>query len=383
MRFAHISDTHLGFRQYGLSEREEDFYCAFEDAVRRIILERPDFVIHSGDLFDAHRPQPRALWVAQRCLSKLSEKKIPVYAITGNHDTLMRKGAMPAHVLFEGLDLRLIAEDKPFFVHDGVFICGSPYVPAYYKEGLRETLKILSGKAKGFKKSVIVLHQGLERYLPHEHEIGMEDLPKNFDYYALGHIHNRIVQDFGKGKLAYPGSTELWSVNEYDDYKNKDKGFYLVDLHGDEPEVQPVNLELSREILKRRLTGSGMAEEAMKLKGELGSRSEKPLLYLEVKGGDYERKALHETLVSSLSEHVLSLRVSFRAAAREKTPAVIARTFDIAAMISEAVGDEKKSELAVRLFRSLSEGNSEDALKVAEDFYFSSAQAKERGGGNG
>lgn len=50
MKFAHLSDTHLGYRQYGLIEREDDFYNVFNEIVDKIIDERVDFVIHSGDL---------------------------------------------------------------------------------------------------------------------------------------------------------------------------------------------------------------------------------------------------------------------------------------------------------------------------------------------
>ena len=33
MRFAHLSDSHLGYRQYGIDEREQDFYDVFEKAL--------------------------------------------------------------------------------------------------------------------------------------------------------------------------------------------------------------------------------------------------------------------------------------------------------------------------------------------------------------
>ena len=38
MKFAHLADTHLGYRQYGLFEREKDFYEVFEKVIDKIKL---------------------------------------------------------------------------------------------------------------------------------------------------------------------------------------------------------------------------------------------------------------------------------------------------------------------------------------------------------
>ena len=42
MQFAHLADTHMGYRQYGLVERENDFFEVFEQAIDEIISEKPD-----------------------------------------------------------------------------------------------------------------------------------------------------------------------------------------------------------------------------------------------------------------------------------------------------------------------------------------------------
>ena len=44
MKFAHISDTHLGQRQYHLPVREQDIYDALKQAVNKSIEEKVDFV---------------------------------------------------------------------------------------------------------------------------------------------------------------------------------------------------------------------------------------------------------------------------------------------------------------------------------------------------
>ena len=86
MRIAHISDTHLGFRQYGLQERKEDFKKAFVNAFEKIAELSPDIVVHTGDLFDYSHPPTRALKTAMEVLSKFSQKEIPVFILPGTHD---------------------------------------------------------------------------------------------------------------------------------------------------------------------------------------------------------------------------------------------------------------------------------------------------------
>ncbi len=83
MKLIHFSDTHLGFNDLdavnalGFNQREADFYNAFTQVVDTILLEKPNYVIHTGDLF--HRPHPsnRAISFALSELKRLSNAKIP------------------------------------------------------------------------------------------------------------------------------------------------------------------------------------------------------------------------------------------------------------------------------------------------------------------
>ena len=45
MLFSHISDTHLGLQQYGLEEREQDIYDAFNHTIDISIKDHVEFVI--------------------------------------------------------------------------------------------------------------------------------------------------------------------------------------------------------------------------------------------------------------------------------------------------------------------------------------------------
>jgi exonuclease SbcD len=40
VRIAHVADTHLGFRQYNLDEREQDIYEVMDEIADKILEER-------------------------------------------------------------------------------------------------------------------------------------------------------------------------------------------------------------------------------------------------------------------------------------------------------------------------------------------------------
>ena len=240
MKFAHLADTHLGYRQFGLFEREKDFYEVFEKIIDRIIEEKVDFVIHSGDLFDNARPSPLALFTFQKGLIKLKNANIPVYAIAGNHDSVMRKGSIPPQVLFKKFGLKVISPINTNYMYDDVFIGGLPFYPSSQYKNLKNKLSELSKKAANHEKSILVLHQGIDKYFNLQYELEIGDVPDNFTYYAMGHLHNYIHDDFGNGKLVYPGSSEVWKTTELPDYRKNGKGFVIVDLDGKKPVVNTV-----------------------------------------------------------------------------------------------------------------------------------------------
>ena len=85
-RILHISDTHLGKRQYGSDIRREDFANAFEQAIEVAVDRDVDAVIHTGDLFDDPVPSLPTVMRAADALKPLEEHGIPFYGIVGNHE---------------------------------------------------------------------------------------------------------------------------------------------------------------------------------------------------------------------------------------------------------------------------------------------------------
>jgi len=110
LKLIHFSDTHLGFNDLdilnaeGVNQREADFYDAFEQVIDAIIEKKPDFAIHTGDLF--HRPHPsnRAISFALAQLRRLSAAGMRTVIIAGNHSTPRTKTASPILEALRTLD---------------------------------------------------------------------------------------------------------------------------------------------------------------------------------------------------------------------------------------------------------------------------------------
>jgi DNA repair exonuclease SbcCD nuclease subunit len=229
--------------------------------------------------------------------------------------------------------------------------------------------------SQNHKKRVLVVHQGIDLYLPYEYEIKIGDIPKTFNYCAFGHIHERIVDDFGEGKLAYPGSTEVWRSNELEGYKKNGKGFYLVDLDGDQPEIEKINLKLPREFIKENIKYSELQEEITNINNHIKTLDKKPILNLTVHGGNFSRSEVYEKLNKAFSNNCLSVRPKYLPDVLENTPNLTNMprdALDIKKMIRgslEEFKNEEVSELAIDLYKEMSEGDNARATDLAKNFY--------------
>ena len=85
--FVHTADLHLGYAQYGLEVRRQDFDDAFNELVQKTIELKPDFMIISGDLFHQPRPSNVTLENAIKSFKRLRDANIPVLTVDGSHDS--------------------------------------------------------------------------------------------------------------------------------------------------------------------------------------------------------------------------------------------------------------------------------------------------------
>ena len=86
MKLIHLSDLHLGKRVNEFSMIEDQKYI-LNEILRIIDEEAPDGILLAGDLYDRPVPSAEAVQLFDRFLTRLAKRKLPVYAISGNHDS--------------------------------------------------------------------------------------------------------------------------------------------------------------------------------------------------------------------------------------------------------------------------------------------------------
>lgn len=372
MKFAHLADTHLGYRQFGLIERERDFYEVFGKVIDKIIEENVDFVIHSGDLFETAKPSPMALLEFQKGLLKLKGAGIPMYAIAGNHDSVMRKGAIPPQVIFKKMGLKVISPINTNYMHGDVFIAGLPFYPSSQSDVLKAKLVELSKKAASHEKSILVLHQGVDNYFDYQYELETGDIPDNFTYYALGHIHKYTETDFGNGTLVYPGSTEIWKTNELKDFRENGKGFVVVDLDGNKPAVKRVKVDLPRQFIERSIDYEKLESNIIGIKETIRDLEKPPILILKINNVQSDTGIIYDMIKEQLGDLALMIRPTFNTVDGEIDEIFVRDTpIGPKELIKEKLEGygTNVDKLAINLYELLSKDKLEDAQDVIDLYY--------------
>ena len=137
---------------------------------------------------------------------------------------------------------------------------------------------------KGHK--ILVMHQGLLEVNKFAGELSVNDLPKNFTYYAMGHLHDKFLKSFNQldGPLAYPGSIELTTSEGIKDTK---KGFYQVDIST--TEAKPTWTKLDRRPQLSAITKfENMIETVDEIIEKFKDVTKKPIIELKIQGKDIQ-----------------------------------------------------------------------------------------------
>jgi len=242
-KFAHMSDIHLGAHMEP-ALRDLERKC-FAEAMDACVREAVDFLLISGDLFDVGVPDLGIVNDAVRKMRELGEARIPIYAIYGSHDytptstsvidVLHTAGILTNIVrasVEEGrLRLKMFVDPETGAKLTGISARKVGLESKQYDILDRESLE----KEPGFK--VFAFHSGITQfkpdYLSEMETLDIESLPKGFDYYAGGHIHQRGEYHLpGYQRVVFPGPL-------FTGYGGKDleitargerRGFYVVDF---------------------------------------------------------------------------------------------------------------------------------------------------------
>lgn len=239
MKILHLADTHLGFSAYrkstdeGINQREIDAYNAFEQFIDYAIKSKPDIIIHAGDLFDAVRPNNRAITFAIKQVIRLSKEKIPFIVIAGNHEHPKLKETGHIFSIFDHIEhvypvYNAKYEKHSFKINKKKITFHAIPQATSKKEFNEEFKKIKPDKQADY--NILIAHgssTGIKIFSMNEFNelfIPADIISKNFDYVALGHYHKytKLTEN-----TFYSGSTENFTFTDAGDKK----GFIQIELN--------------------------------------------------------------------------------------------------------------------------------------------------------
>ena len=302
MLFSHISDTHLGLQQYGLEEREQDIYDSFNQAIDISIKDNVDFVIFAGDIFHTPNPSGTAILQMANALKRLKENSIDSFFILGEHD-MSRMRATPVPYVYNNLQFsKYVGNGKPVY-HKDVMIAGFDKIRKNELEQFEEKFRELDTLAKQHNgHKILVLHQGIIEINQFAGELNSSDLPKNFTYYAMGHLHDKSVKQFDQlgGPLAYPGSTEMTTS---EGIKETEKGFFEVDISSQEAKPNWIKLD-TRPQFSTKIEAEDLDTSISEVLEKISTLSKKPVIEIKIIGKDIERDVV-QTKISQIIPQTL------------------------------------------------------------------------------
>jgi exonuclease SbcD len=277
-KFAHITDCHIGaWRNPKLRDLN---LKAFEDAIMACIDAKVDFIVISGDFFDANIPQLGPVKKAVQLISLAKSYGIQTYMIYGSHDFAMTNVSMIDILHSTDLFIKPTGYDK-----EGELIKLQFFTDARTKAkitGISGRKMGLDGEIyenldrpgleseEGFK--ILLLHKGISELTTDKALvkdcIPLSYLPRGFDYYGGGHIHKRIEGNMGKNKIVYPGPLFGSTFEDLEQTaKGERRGFYIVSFDDKLIDCQFVEVKVA-DIISQEILVDGMSATELERKLE-------------------------------------------------------------------------------------------------------------------
>ena len=243
MKLIHLSDLHIGKRVNGFSMTEDQRYI-LREIIRIIADEKPDCIAIAGDVYDKPVPSAEAVEAFDDFLVRLAALDIPVFIISGNHDSperlsfgnrLMDSAGIYLSPVYNGDIEPVSIEDE----HGPVDVFMLPFIkPVHVRKAFSDEAESIVSYTDAVRtavdhmpvdkerRSILITHQfvtGAQRCESEELSVGGSDnvdasVFDDFDYVALGHIHG--PQDMVDGRIRYCGSPLKYSFSEAGHHKS-------------------------------------------------------------------------------------------------------------------------------------------------------------------
>jgi hypothetical protein len=253
MKFVHLSDLHLGYRQYqrqtssGINQREADVASAFRKAIKMTIDLQPDIVLIGGDIFHNVRPTNPAILHAFIEFSRLVEMlpDCDIIMIAGNHDLPRTSETGFILPLFKSLGIRVVTNEATRIPLRGgeVSVLAIPYGirprPSYDPDpSFRHNILFTHDEVEGVVRKFGTL---AERAVG---DLTLQELkPERWSYVALGHYHvyhSVAPNAYYSGSLEYTSSNVWGEADEEIEKRIEGKGFIEHDLETGKHTFHPI-----------------------------------------------------------------------------------------------------------------------------------------------
>lgn len=263
VRFIHAADLHLdspfkGIKSLPAFVWEAVYQSTFQALTRLVdlaIKEQVDFICLAGDIYDGEDRSVKAQAYLKKEMTRLKEANISVYLIHGNHDYMEQQGLhldMPSNVMiFKDTVETLYHETTQ---QERIALTGFSYNKRWITEkriadypARRSDVDYHIGLLHGYQEGNSSEH---DRYAPFNL---IELKSKQYDYWALGHIHKRQVLS-ERPLIVYSGNTQGRNRTE-----SGSKGCYMVTLEKHTEDIQfhslaPIEWETIEVSLKNKQT---------------------------------------------------------------------------------------------------------------------------------
>ncbi len=289
---------------------------------------------------------------------------IPIIAIHGTHERRTKELLNPVQALEKAGFLVYLHCNGVIFEKDNerVAVHGMSGVPDQYAESVLANWN--PSPAHGCF-NIFVLHQSITEFLYAQHTLDLKKLPRGFDLYIDGHIHEARESAYDGKPFLLTGSLAPTQIREESE---KTKGFWIVKTSDKDARIEWVELKHQRRVYLRSFENPTV--EAIET--ELGmivaeNPTKKPIVRLDLSG------KISETLADEIEmkfggKAILSLKRE--AQAKEALPT---KTLEEHKLSVEEMGRKillenlAKAKLEPRTFENLFELLTEEKVDEAMD----------------